>query len=315
MKNAKKILAIILVLSLFSMLAACGSAGGGEEASGDKPVVYFCISHMSNAWATTASDSMKAEAEAQGVDLTVLEAGKDINTQVGQIEMAVTNGADVIIIEPVSADGVLSAVKAAEDAGVRVIIYNQNISDPSIATAFVGVSNSDMGYMEMKLACETLGGSGNIALLLGPLGSEGQLGRSDGYDRALAEYPDVTVVFEEDGEWTTENGLKLVENWLSTGTTIDAVVSQNDNMALGAVKAFEDAGLAGTPAYGVDAVDDAIKAISEGRLTATIDQATPTQSKLAIEVAVKLAKGETVEKEYLATPTAIDSSNVADYLG
>ncbi len=314
----KKILALILALTVVFALAACG---GGDTNPTDapntgdaKPVVYFCISHMTNAWAVTASDSMKAAAEEQGVDLTVLEAGQDINTQVSQIEMAVTNGAAVCIIEPVSAEGVLAAVKAAEEAGVHCIIYNQNISDPSAATCFVGVSNEDMGYMEMKNACESIGGKGNVALLLGPLGSEGQIGRSAGYDRALAEYPDVTVVFEEDAQWTTDAALKLVENWISTGKEINAVVSQNDNMALGAVKAFEDANMSGIPAYGVDAVDDALTAIQAGRLTATVDQATPEQSRLAIEAAVKLAKGEAVKKEYLAEPALIDASNVADYL-
>lgn len=308
----KKTLAIVLALTMIlSLLAGCGKEPAADSG---KPVVYFCISHMTNAWAATASESMKAEAEAQGVDLTVYEANKDINTQVGQIEMAVTNGAQVIIVEPVSAEGVLAAVKAAEAAGVRVIIYNQNISDPSAATCFVGVSNEDMGYMEMKAACEAIGGKGNVALLLGPRGSEGQIGRSAGYTKALAEYPDVKVVFEEDAEWTTEKALTLVENWISTGTEINAVVAQNDNMALGAVKALEDAGISGVPAYGVDAVDDALTAIKDGRLTATVDQATPLQSKLAIEVAIKLAKGEQVDAQYLAEPTLIDSNNVAQYV-
>jgi ribose transport system substrate-binding protein/inositol transport system substrate-binding protein len=309
----KKTLAIVLALTMILSLALLSGCGKEQPAS-DKPVVYFCISHMTNAWAATASESMKAEAAAQGVDLTVYEANKDINTQVGQIEMAVTNGAQVIIIEPVSAEGVLAAVKAAEAAGVHVIIYNQNISDPSAATCFVGVSNEDMGYMEMKAACEAIGGKGNVALLLGPRGSEGQIGRSAGYTKALAEYPDVTVVFEEDAEWTTEQALTLVENWISTGTEINAVVAQNDNMALGAVKALEDAGIQGVPAYGVDAVDDALTAIKDGRLTATVDQATPLQSKLAIEVAIKLAKGEAVEAQYLAEPTLIDANNVAEYV-
>lgn len=309
----KKTLAIVLALTMILSLALLSGCGKEQPAS-DKPVVYFCISHMTNAWAATASESMKAEAAAQGVDLTVYEANKDINTQVGQIEMAVTNGAQVIIIEPVSAEGVLAAVKAAEAAGVHVIIYNQNISDPSAATCFVGVSNEDMGYMEMKAACEAIGGKGNVALLLGPRGSEGQIGRSAGYTKALAEYPDVTVVFEEDAEWTTEQALTLVENWISTGTEINAVVAQNDNMALGAVKALEDAGIQGVPAYGVDAVDDALTAIKDGRLTATVDQATPLQSKLAIEVAIKLAKGEAVDAQYLAEPTLIDANNVAEYV-
>lgn len=331
----KKIIAMLLTMVMVVSMVACSSNSNSESNTGEtapakeaevsepaeepagdteKPVVYFCISHMTNAWAVTASDSMKAEAEAQGADLTVLVGDQDINNQVSQIEMAVTNGADAIIIEPVSAEGVLAAVKEAEGKGVHCIIYNQNISDPSVATCFVGVSNEDMGYMEMARACEDMGGKGNVALLLGPLGSEGQIGRSAGYTKALEEYPDVQVVFEEDAAWTVEDALKLVENWISTGTQIDAVVSQNDNMALGAVKAFEDANMAGIPAYGVDAVDDALTAIDAGRLTISVDQATPLQSRLAIAAAIMLANGETVESEYLAEPSIIDSSNVADYL-
>lgn len=328
MKKLKKILALSLALALTFALAACGktattspsasaaasaAASGTASEDGGGASVYFCISHMSNAWAVTASDSMKAAAKDSNVNLTVLEAGKDINTQVSQIEMAVTNGAKVIIIEPVSAEGVLAAVKAAETAGVHCIIYNQNISDPTQATCFVGVSNADMGYMEMKKACEAINGKGNVAELLGPLGSEGQIGRSEGYDKALKEYPDVKVVFKEDAQWTTDAALTLVENWLSTGTQIDAVVSQNDNMALGAVKAFEDAGKK-VPTFGVDAVADALTAIQSGRLTATVDQSTAKQSQMAIAAAVKLSKGETVEKQYLADPVLIDSTNVAQYI-
>lgn len=330
MKKLKKVLALSLALALTFALAACGktattspsasasadasaSASGSATEDGGGASVYFCISHMSNAWAVTASDSMKAAAKESNVNLTVLEAGKDINTQVSQIEMAVTNGAKAIIIEPVSAEGVLAAVKAAETAGVHCIIYNQNISDPTQATCFVGVSNADMGYMEMKKACEAINGKGNVAELLGPLGSEGQIGRSEGYDKALKEYPDVKVVFKEDAQWTTDAALTLVENWLSTGTQIDAVVSQNDNMALGAVKAFEDAGKK-VPTFGVDAVADALTAIKDGRLTATVDQSTAKQSQMAIAAAVKLIKNETVEKEYLADPVLIDSTNVDKYI-
>lgn len=310
----KKIIAFLLAATMLFALAAC-SDGGAEEPGTEKPVVYFCISHMTNAWAVNASETMQAAADAANVDLTVLSADQDINQQVSQIEMAVTNGADAVIIEPVSAEGVLAAVTAAEEAGVACIIYNQNISDPSKATCFVGVSNADMGYMEMKRACEDIGGKGNIAILLGPRGSEGQIGRSAGYTKALAEYPDVSVVFEDEAAWTTEDALRLAENWLSTGTEINAFVSQNDNMALGAVKAVEDAGLAGKiKAYGVDAVDDALNAIKEGRLEITVDQATGDQSKAAIDCAVKLANGEAVDAEVLVEAKIIDASNVDSFL-
>ncbi|MGM9554093.1 MAG: sugar ABC transporter substrate-binding protein [Faecousia sp.] len=310
----KKVLAILLALVMVLAIVGCSSEKEDttEEA---RPVAYFCISHMSNAWAVTASETMEAAAKEAGVDLTVVSADQDINKQVSQIEMAVTAKATAIIIEPVSAEGVLAAVESAEAAGIPCIIYNQNISDPSKATTFVGVSNADMGYMEMKRACEDMGGKGNVAILLGPRGSEGQLGRSEGYTKALAEYPDVKVVFEEEAAWTTEDALKLAENWLSTGTEINAFVSQNDNMALGAIKAVEDIGKDGEiKAYGVDAVDDALKAIKEGRLEISVDQATGAQSKAAIDCVLKLAKGEKLEDQYLVEAVIIDASNVDQYL-
>ena len=311
----KKVLAILLALVMVLAIVGCSSEKEETPDAGTQPTAYFCISHMSNAWAVNAAETMEAAAKEAGVALTVVSADQDINKQVSQIEMAVNAKATAIIIEPVSAEGVLAAVEAAEAAGIPCIIFNQNISDPSKATSFVGVSNADMGYMEMKRACEDMGGKGNVALLLGPRGSEGQLGRSEGYTRALAEYPDVKVVFEEEAAWTTEDALKLAENWLSTGTEINAFVCQNDNMALGAIKAVEDIGKSGEiKAYGVDAVDDAVKAIKEGRLEISVDQATGSQSKAAIDCVVKLSKGEKLDAQYLVEAVIIDSTNVDQYL-
>lgn len=316
----KKTLIIILALVLVLSLAACGGSTteepeGSTEPSADTPNVVFCISHMDNDWAVTASDSMTEAAEAAGVNLVVNEAGQDINTQVSQIESAINQKVDVIIIEPVSADGVIPAVEEATAAGIPVIIFNQNISDPTKATCFVGVSNEDLGYMQMKRACEDIGGKGNVAILTGPVGSEGELGRSSGYEKALAEYPDVEVVYNDDAQWTTEDGLKFAENWLQTGTDISAFVCQNDNMAMGCIKAIEDKNLSDQiKVYGLDAVADALQAVKDGRLTVTVSQSTEQQSKNAIDTAVKLFNGETVDAEILAQGTIIDSSNVDQYL-
>lgn len=332
MKMKKMISVLCAAMLVVCMAMGCGSTtdsdsgsedstdAGTESSEEDKGAggeinVTFCISHMTNAWAIEASESMEAAAKENGVNLTVVEAEQDINKQVSQIESAVSQKMDAIIIEPVSTDGVLAAVSAAEEAGVPVIIYNQNISDPSRATAFVGVSNEELGKMEMERAVQDLGGKGNIALLLGPRGSEGQLGRSAGYEKVLAENPDVKVVFEEEAAWTTEDALKLVENWLQTGTEINAVVSQNDNMALGAIKAVEDKNLQDSiKAYGMDAVPDALTAVKEGRLMLSVSQSTSSQSEEAIKAAVKLANGESIDKEILVTPEIIDSSNVDNFL-
>lgn len=277
------------------------------------PNITFCISHMSNAFTVEAANAMTEPAKAAKANITVVEAGKDINKQVSQIEMAM-NTSDVIIVEPVSTDGVLAAVTAAMEKGVPVIIFNQAISDPSRAASFCGVSNADLGYMEMKRAIEDMGGEGNVALLLGPLGSDGQLGRSEGYQRALDEVKGkVNVVFQETANWTTEEALVLAENWLQTGTKIDAFVCQNDGMAMGAVKAAEDKNLK-IKTYGLDATEDALRAVKEGRLELSVSQNTAAQAQAAIDVAMKLFRGEKVEAQVLAEGLIIDASNVDNFL-
>lgn len=302
----KKILSLVLVLSLLAV-------GGAALAETKTPEFTFCISHMSNAFTVTAANAMTAAAEAAGAKLTVVEAGKDINKQVSQIEMAI-NTSDVIIIEPVSTDGVLAAVTAAMDAGKPVVIFNQAISDPSRASTFCGVANADLGYMEMKRAIEDMGGAGNVALLLGPLGSDGQLGRSEGYARAIEETNGaVKVVFEETANWTTEEALVLAENWLQTGTEINAFVCQNDGMAMGAVKAVEDKNLK-IKCYGLDATEDALKAIKEGRLEVSVSQNTEAQAQASIGSAMKLFRGEAVEPQILAEGLVIDATNVDQFL-
>ncbi len=312
----KKYLAMLVSLVMaVGVFTGCSSSSTEASTEASEAHIFFCISHMTNDFTVTAAESMEAAAIAAGAKITVNEGDNDINTQISQIESAITQGASAIIIEPVSTEGVLPAVDKAMEAGIPVVIFNQNISDPSRASCFVGVSNADIGYMEMQRACEDLGGKGNIAVLTGPIGSDGEMGRSEGYERALAEYPDVQIVFSDDGEWTTENGLKFAENWLQTGTEINAFVCQNDSMAMGAVKAVEDKNLQDTiKVYGVDAVADAVQAVADGRLEITVSQATERQAQSSVDAAMQLIAGETVDSEILVEALIIDASNADEYV-
>ncbi|MDR3160357.1 MAG: sugar ABC transporter substrate-binding protein [Spirochaetaceae bacterium] len=304
-----------VLLAVLALLGAAAYGRGGSQGDSGKPVFMLCISHMTNAFTTTVANSMTDAAKAAGAELIINEGGNDISRQISQIESGVNQKVSAIIIEPVSVNGVIPAVEAAMKAGIPVIIFNQRISDPSKATTFVGVSNDTLGALEMRRAVQDLGGKGNVALLLGPMGSDGQLGRSKGYADVLAENPNVKVVFEETANWTTEEALRLVENWLQTGTTINAIVCQNDGMALGAVKAVEDKGLSGQiKVYGLDAVPDALRAVQEGRLEVSVSQATERQSRMAVDIAMKLYRGESVPMENLVEGEVIDKANVDQHL-
>jgi ribose transport system substrate-binding protein/inositol transport system substrate-binding protein len=299
------------------MIAGCTAqptAAPAEPAAKVQKYGLF-MSHMTNAFTIEMSDAVKAKAAELGVELTVYDGGQDAAKQVSQVETAVTQGITGIVIEPVSVDGIVPAIEAATKAGIPVVVVNQKISKPEAASAFVGVSNVDGGVMEMKTAAEAIGGKGNVAFLLGPMGSDAQLGRTEGYYNVLKDYPDIKVVFEQTANWKTDEALKLVENWLQTGTEINAIVANNDGMALGALKAVEDAKLLDKiKIYGLDATPDALAAVKDGRMAATVSQSTTAQGATAMETVVKLVKGEKVDPEILVSFTLITIENVGEYL-
>ena len=308
----KKFLLLLLVFALLSSVVLF--AGGKKEAAGKEGYALF-MSHMTNAFTIEMSDAVKGMAKELGVSVRVYEAEKDVAKQINQIETAVQQGVAGIVIEPVSVDGVIPAIEAAKKAGVAVVVVNQKISKPEAADSFVGVVNFDGGILEMKTAAEAIGGKGNVAFLLGPMGSDAQIGRTKGYYEVLKSYPDIKVVFEQTANWRTDEALKIVENWLQAGTSIAAIVANNDGMALGALKAVEDAKLLDKiKIYGLDATPDALAAVKDGRLTATISQSTTAQGRTAMETAYKVVMGEKVEKEILVSFTLITKDNVAEYI-
>lgn len=309
MKMKKFGLVVVMSLLVVVLLASC--AGGATKA--EKYGLF--MSHMTNAFTIEMSDAVKSKAAELGLDLTVYDGGQDPAKQVSQVETAVTQGISCIVIEPASVDGLVPAIESATKAGIPVVVVNQMISKPEVASSFVGVDNVEGGKLEMKTAAEAMGGKGNVAFLLGPMGSDAQLGRTAGYYEVLKDYPEITVVFEQSANWKTDEALKIVENWLQTGTEINAIVANNDGMALGALKAVEDAQMLDKIlVYGLDATPDALAAVKEGKLAATISQSTTEQGKVAMDTCAKLVKGETVEKEIYVEFTLITIDNVDEYL-
>jgi len=310
MKTKKWVTMIFVSMLLVALLASCAGGGAAKE----EKYGLFMI-HMTNAFTIEMSDAVKAKAEELGLALTVYDGGQDPAKQVSQVETAVTQGISCIVIEPASVDGLVPAIESATKAGIPVVVVNQMISQPEVASSFVGVKNVEGGALQMKTAAEAMGGKGNVAFLLGPMGSDAQIGRTEGYYQVLKDFPDITVVFEQSANWKTDEALKIVENWLQTGTEINAIVANNDGMALGALKAVEDAQMLDKiKVYGLDATPDALASVKEGKLAATVSQSTTDQGKTAMETCAKLVKGETVDKEIFVQFTLITLDNIGDYL-
>jgi inositol transport system substrate-binding protein len=302
----KRLLAV--VISLAAVL------GASHASAADKKFALL-MSHMSNAFTIEMANAVQTKAKELKANLTVFEAGQDVAKQISQIESAVAQGFAAIMIEPVSVDGVVPAIEAAKKAGVVVVTVNQKIAKPEAADCYVGANPVEGGELEMETAAKAIGGKGTVAFLLGPMGSDAQLGRTKGYENVLKKYPNIKVAYQQTANWRTDEALKLTENWLQTGVKLDAIVANNDGMAMGALKAVEDAKLGGkTKVYGLDATPDALAAVKDGRLAATISQSTTDQGLMAMETAYKIVGGTKAKPETIVAHTLITKANVDKFI-
>lgn len=160
---------------------------------------------------------------------------------------------------------------------------------------------------------EDLGGKGNIVVMYGQMGHDAQIGRYEGLLQAI-EGTEIEIIAEQTGNWSREEGMALMENWLASGKQIDAVVAQNDAMALGAVMAIEAKGLTGQiKVYGIDAQAEALDAVENGTMAGTVFQNAEEQGSQCVDVALAAAKGETLEKNYYIPYEGVRAEDVPNY--
>ena len=218
--------------------------------------------------------------------------------QISQVENFITRGVDAVILNPYDKEGSAHAVDLAVQAHKPVVVVNAIVSNLDKANAYVGSEDAEAGKIAAQRIMDVLHGKGNIAVIHGPNGHSAEVQRSDGIRQVLAKYPDAKIVVEQTANWDRVQALNLMENWLASGQKIDAVIAQNDEMALGALKAIEAAGKQNDIAViGIDAIPDALKAVADGKMVGTVFQDAKGQGALAVDLAVQLAQGKQVSHD------------------
>ncbi len=303
-------------VTLFLMLIVIFTACSSKKAE-DKPIrIGVSIATFGDTYLTYVKDAMEEYAGGLGdnVEVTFTDAKNDPSEQLKQIENFVTQQVDAVVVIAVNSEATDPITKLVTDAGIKLVYVNNRPQNLPEGVVFVGCNQKDAGIMQMEQMAKLLDGKGNIVIMLGRLSMEATHNRTDGVKEVAAKYPDIKIIKEQSGDWSREQGMSLMENWLNTGDQIDAVASNNDDMALGAIKAIEAAGKTGEILVaGVDATPDALAEIERGNMSFTVLQDAKAQGEKGIEAAFKLVKGEPVDQEVIIPFKLVTPENYTEF--
>ena len=314
MKNAmKKVFAMLLCVAMTLSLTACRIVIDGEEGAAAAKVdgsVGLAVSTQNNPFFVTMVEGAKSAASKLGVELQVTDAGDDAAKQTTDIETLVASGISVLIVNPVDSDAVAGAVQSAIAAGVKVISVDRAVNGVEVDCQ-IASDNVAGAAMATQFIVDTVGEGAVVAELQGVTGASAAIDRSEGF-HSVADGK-LKVVASQTANFDRAQGMSVMENMLQGNNDIQAVFAANDEMALGALEAISGAGK-DILVVGFDATDDSVAAVKAGRMGGTIAQQPALLGATAVENALKLMKGESVEKSIPVEVTLVTKDN-ADTFG
>lgn len=326
----KRLLALVSVVMVSAMvLGGCGSKAQepaeapAEEApaepaeteapaetpapaEGEAIKIGVSVADQSNPFYIDIVDGMESAAK-EGDELIIVDAGFDAAKQLNDIDDMIQQGVGVMLIDPVDSNAIKSAIEACDAAGIPVIAYNSPLNFEIAST--VATDNYLAGQLVGEAMGRALEGKGKVAMLTYNV-AEVCLDRANGFKDAIANYPDIEIVEEQEIQPGTDTALPVAENILQSYPDLNGFFALNDPSALGCVAAVESANLLDqVKIVGVDGSDDAKAAIAEGKMLASAAQDPVTIGSEAVATAYKVIAGETVETDIKIPSYLVDESN------
>jgi ribose transport system substrate-binding protein len=301
MKKALKGLMFFGLVMILLVGCSTKAPGSSEETEKDSSAVKdstvkigLSISTLNNPFFVSLKEGAEEEAKAQGAEIVVVDAQNDSAKQVSDIEDLIQQGIDVLLVNPTDSASVAVAIESANNANIPVITVDRSAEGGEVV-AHIASDNVAGGQMAGDFILEKLGSKGKVVELEGIPGSSAARERGEGFHKAVDAVTDIEVVAKQAADFDRAKGLSVMENILQGNKDIQAVFAHNDEMALGALEALQAAGLSDVIVVGFDATDDAVKAVEEGKMAATVAQKPVIIGQQGVTTALKVAGGETVE--------------------
>jgi inositol transport system substrate-binding protein len=261
----------------------------------------------------------------EGVDIQVEDAQNDVARQLDQINNFIASGVDAIVVNPVDTSATQAMSAAAESAGVPLVYVNRepvNVDTLPDNQAFVASDERESGTLETIEICDILAAAGkdpaNVYIMMGELSNQAAVQRTQDIDDVIAAgncAVEINVIDKQTANWSRDEAQDLMTNWLSTGEPFDALISNNDEMAIGAIQAMKASGISMEDVVvgGIDATQDALLAMAAGELDATVFQDAAGQGVGAVDAALALARGEDVEQKVYIPFQLVTPENMQEF--
>ncbi|MDI5983592.1 sugar ABC transporter substrate-binding protein [Halomonas sp. M4R5S39] len=267
-------------------------------------------------------ESLEQAAEAQGMDVNVEDARNDIGRQLSQVQNFIASGVDGIIVNPVHSDSTSAMSRAAAEAGIPLVYVNRqpvDIDSLPDNQAFVGSDERESGTLQTQEVCRQLDGEGKLLVMMGTLGDNAAQVRTQDIHDVIAtpECSGLEIVEQQDADFQRIEGNNLMTNWLTSGLEFDAVIANNDEMAIGAIQALKNVGydMDEVIVAGIDATSDALAAMQAGELDITVFQNGPAQGEGAVDTLHRLIEGEDVDNVVWVPFELVTPDNLDEYVG
>ena len=302
MKKLRRLLSVMLV-ALF-VITGCSIEGQNkdvdkkevsqEEKAKDGDIkIGVSLSTLNNPFFVSIREGVEEVAKNENVETVITDAQNDSSTQNNQVEDLITQGVDLIVINPVDSTAISTSVQKANEANIPVICVDRK-SDEGELVSFIASNNVEGGKLAGEYILEKVGENAEVIQLEGIPGASSTRERGEGFSEATDGK--INLLASQTANFDRAEGMTVMENLLQAHPNVKAVFCQNDEMALGASEAVKASGKDVT-IVGFDGNDDALKAVEEGSLSATVAQKPQEMGKLAIETALKYLKGEQVEEQ------------------
>ncbi len=312
-----RIAALGAAVALTATLGACASNsgpndGGGSE-GGDDITIGLAVPNQQSPFFVAIREWAEAEAEAEGVGIVFADAKNDADTQVSQVQDFITQGVDAIIYIPAGATAATVPVREAKAAGIPVVTVDRN-PDGAPGDTFIATDSVAAAKELGEWVVEQTGGVGNLGIIQGQLGTTPEEARDEGFTEGIEGSDIVEIARQASEAWAQDEGYDIATDMLQANPEINIIFGRADGLALGAAQAARNAGITDILVVGFDGDPSGLTAVEDGTLAATVTQQTTLMGKLAVQSALKLIAGESLDAEQLQPGILTTADNVQEYI-